>query len=114
LLLLTQWTVSKIANEILNGNGDYLLAVKGNQKHLEQEFDNIFDLIDLQNEKKNTYVIQEQLHGRSETRLHKLNHNCDDFGDFAFSWQDIITLDYVNSFRKIVLRIAHKLWCDII
>jgi predicted transposase YbfD/YdcC len=52
----------KIATEILNGKGDYLLVVKCNQKRLEQAFDDIFDLSDLQNE--NTYGVQEQSHGR--------------------------------------------------
>lgn len=62
----------KIVTEILNGNGDYLLAVKGNQKRLEQAFDDIFDLSDLQNENDNTYGTQEQSHGslkRDYTRL---------------------------------------------
>ncbi len=31
----------KIAQEIVNGNGDYLLAVKGNQKRLEKVFDDV-------------------------------------------------------------------------
>ena len=31
----------KIAKAILDGNGDYLLAVKGNQNRLEQAYDNL-------------------------------------------------------------------------
>jgi hypothetical protein len=41
----------KIAQAILDGNGDYLLAVKGNQNRLEQAYDNIF----VQSENVNTY-----------------------------------------------------------
>ncbi len=88
----------KIAQEILNGNGDYLLAVKGNQKRLEQAFDDIFDLGDLQSE--NTYGTQEQSHGRLETRLHKVSHDIDALGDIALEWPGITTLGYVVSFRK--------------
>jgi hypothetical protein len=56
-----------------------LRAVKGNQKRFEKAYDVIFDLSDLQNENENenTYGTQEQSHGRSETRLHKVSHNID-------------------------------------
>jgi predicted transposase YbfD/YdcC len=60
-----------------------LLAVKHNQKRLEQAFDDIFDLSDLQNEREKTYSIQEKLHGRSESRLHKVRHDIDALGDIA-------------------------------
>ena len=90
----------KIAQEILNGNGDYLLAVKGNQKRLEQAFDDIFDLSDLQKKSDNTYGTQEQSHGRFETRLHKVSHDIDALGDIGLEWPGITTLGYVVSFRK--------------
>jgi hypothetical protein len=66
-----------------------VLEVKGNQKRLEQAFDDIFDLSDLQNENENenenenTYGTQEQSRGRSETRLHKDSHDIDALGDIA-------------------------------
>ena len=52
-----------------------VLEVKGNKKGLEQGFDDIFDLSDLQNENLNTYGTQEQSHGRSATRLHKVSYD---------------------------------------
>ena len=66
-----------------------VLTVKGNQKPLQQAFDDIFDLSDLQNESEsenkneNTYGTQEQSHGRSEMRLHKASHDIDALGDIA-------------------------------
>jgi len=73
---LTQWVVRKIASEILNKNTDYLLAVKGVQKRLEQKFDNIFDMSDFQaDDGSNCYGSQNKSHGRLETRLHKIRHD---------------------------------------
>jgi predicted transposase YbfD/YdcC len=49
----------KIASEILNKNADYLLAVKGNQKRLEQKFDDIFDVSDFQaDDESNCYASE--------------------------------------------------------
>ena len=90
----------KIAQTIINKNADYLLAVKGNQKRLEQAFDNIFSLSDLQSESGDTYSTKEKSHGREETRLHKVSHGIDALGDIAFEWAGIKTLGYVASFRK--------------
>ena len=78
-----------------------VLEVKGNQKRLEQAFDDIFDLSDLQNENENTYGTQGQSHGRSETRLHKVSHDIYALGAIALEWPGITTLGYVVSFRKI-------------
>ena len=100
MLLLTQWAVRKISTEIINGIGDNLLAVKGNQKRLEQAFYDIFDLSDLQNENENTYGIQEQSHERLETRLHKVSNNIDALDDIAFEWPGRTRLGYVVSFRE--------------
>jgi predicted transposase YbfD/YdcC len=81
-----------------------VLEVKGNQKGLEQAFDDIFISSNLQNESKNknenTYGTQEQSHGRSETRLHKVSHDIDALGDIALEWLGKTTLGYVVSLRK--------------
>jgi hypothetical protein len=57
----------------------------------------------LQNENKNenTCGTQEQSHGRSETRLHKVSHVIVALGVIALEWPEITTLGYVVSFRKI-------------
>jgi predicted transposase YbfD/YdcC len=90
----------KIASKILECKADYLLAVKGNQKRLEQAFDNIFDLKDLQDSLDNTYATQEMSRGRLETRLHKVSHDINALGDLAFEWPGLKTLGYAVSFRQ--------------
>ena len=91
----------KIAAQIINGNADYLLAVKGNQKRLEQKFNEIFDIGDFQaNDDSNCYGTQNKGHGRLETRLHKVNHDVKLLADIAFEWPGIKTLGYIVSFRK--------------
>lgn len=54
-----------------------------------------------ENENENTYGTQEQSHGRSETRLHKISHDIDALGGIALEWPGITTLGSVVSFRKI-------------
>ena len=91
----------KIASEILNKNADYLLAVKGNQKRLEQKFDDIFDVSDFQaDDESNCYASQNKSHGRLETRLHKVSHDINLLDDIALEWPGIKTLGYIVSFRK--------------
>jgi hypothetical protein len=63
----------------------------------------------LQNENENTYGTQEQSHGRSETRLHKVSHDIDALGDIALEWPGITTLGYVVLFRKIGMSQVHSL-----
>jgi hypothetical protein len=89
----------KIASEILNKNADYLLAIKGNQKRLEQRFHDIFDVSYFQaDDESNCYASQNKTHGRLERSLHMVNHDNGLLGDIALKWPTIKTLGYTVSF----------------
>lgn len=59
----------QVAQSVLTKNAYDLLAVKGDQGRLEQEFDNYFDLSILQKHDGDSYSRQEKSRGSQETRL---------------------------------------------
>lgn len=90
----------KIAQKILDKNGDYLLAVKGNQGRLEQAFDNYFDMSMLQNHDGDSYSTQEKSRGRQETRLVLTNTDLSVLGDVGLEWPELKTMGTVVSLRQ--------------
>ena len=90
----------KIATEIVNGGGDYLLAVKGNQKRLETALDNIFNIAKMDADKENAYAVQGKVHGHLETQLHMVSHDVEQLGGIALKLSDLKTLGYVVGFRQ--------------
>lgn len=54
---------TKIAQEIVDGGGDYLLAVKGNQKRLQTALDNIFSVAKMNAATENTFAQSNKAHG---------------------------------------------------
>ncbi|WP_418641895.1 ISAs1 family transposase [Vibrio chaetopteri] len=90
----------KIAQKILNKNADYLLAVKGNQKRLEEAISEIFNSRTINTFGGDKYVTQENGHGRTETRVSMVEHNTDFLGDLAFNWSNLSTVGVVFSIRQ--------------
>lgn len=90
---------TKIAKCIVDGGGDYLLAVKGNQKRLKNGLNEIFSAAKLDAAVTNTLAQSEKSHGREETRLHMVSHDVSELGDIALEWPGLKSLGYVISFR---------------
>lgn len=89
-----------IANKIIRKEADYLLAVKDNQKKLNQAMNEIFNATMLNSFEGDKIVVQEKGHGRTETRLCLVEHNVDLLGDLAFEWSQLTTLGVVVSIRQ--------------
>ncbi|MEZ8375989.1 ISAs1 family transposase, partial [Vibrio cyclitrophicus] len=81
-------------------DADYLLAVKGNQKRLEQTISQVFNSSMLNSFEGDKYVTQEKGHGRTETRLSMVVHNTDFLGDIALDWAGLSTIGMVVSIRQ--------------
>ncbi len=81
-------------------DADYLLAVKGNQKRLEQAISQVFNSSMLNSFEGDKCVTQEKGHGRTEKRLSMVVHNTDFLGDIALDWAGISTIGMVVSIRQ--------------
>ena len=90
----------KIAEKIVEKEGDYLLAVKGNQGKLHAAFEQHFPLHKLQNWNGDVYTTTEKSHGRTETRMHIVSEVFDEFVNFAFDWKKLTTLGVAIAFRS--------------
>lgn len=90
----------KIAEKIVEKEGDYLLAVKGNQGRLLAAFENHFPLHKLQNWSGDSYTTTEKSHGRTETRMHIVSEVFDEFVNLSFDWKKLTTLGVAISFRS--------------
>ncbi len=90
----------EIATEIVNKNADYLLAVKGNQKSLENSLGNRFHVGMINDFKGDRYSTQEKGHGRQETRISMVEHDIDFLGDLAFDWPKLTSVGAVISVRQ--------------
>lgn len=89
-----------IAEKIISLDGDYLLAVKGNQGRLQKAFEEKFPLKELNNPGYDSYSTTEKNHGREETRLHIVSDVPDELIDFTFEWKGLKKLCVAVSFRK--------------
>lgn len=89
-----------IANKIRDKGSDYLLAVKGNQKALENALNQVFHSGMLQQFDGDQYVTQEKGHGRLETRLSLVEHDMSLLGDIALEWPGLKTVGVVVSIRQ--------------
>ncbi|MFA0088740.1 ISAs1 family transposase [Vibrio sp. 10N.261.51.F12] len=90
----------QIAEKIVSKGADYLLAVKGNQKRLEEAISEIFNSRTINTFGGDKYVTQENGHGRTETRVSMVEHNTDFLGDLAFNWSNLSTVGVVFSIRQ--------------
>lgn len=89
-----------IAEKIVAQDADYLLAVKGNQKRLEQAIAQVFNSSVLNSFDGDKYVTQEKGHDRTEMRLSMVVHNTDFLGGIALDWAGLSTMDMVVSIRQ--------------
>jgi predicted transposase YbfD/YdcC len=90
-----------IAKAIVGKGTDYLLAVKGNQKHLEKAFNDDFRMEMLQNFEGSSYSTQEEGHGRKETRVALVNEDLSLLGDIAYDWPELKVMGIVASIRQV-------------
>lgn len=90
---------TKIAKKIVDGGGDYLLAVKGNQPRLLEAINEIFSIPKLEAASDNVLTQTEKGHGREETRHHMITHDLSELGDLVFEWPELKSLGYIVSFR---------------
>jgi predicted transposase YbfD/YdcC len=90
---------TKIAKQVVDGSGDYLLAVKGNQPKLLAAMDKVFSIGKLESAEENVLSQTEKGHGREETRHHMITHDLIELGDIAFEWPALKSLGYIVSFR---------------
>lgn len=91
-----------IAGTIVERNADYLLAVKGNQKRLEEALEQHFPMTSLMHyQGDSTCSTQEKSHGREETRVHIVSGVPDSFVDLEIDWLKLKTLGVGVSFRTL-------------
>lgn len=90
---------TKIAKQVVDGSGDYFLAVKGNQPKLLAAMNKVFSISKLESATENVLSQTEKGHGREETRHHMVTHDLTELGDMAFEWPALKSLGYIVSFR---------------
>jgi predicted transposase YbfD/YdcC len=90
---------TKIAKQVVDGAGDYLLAVKGNQPKLLVAMNKVFSISELESATENVLSQTEKGHGREKTRHHMVTHDLTELGDIAFEWPELKSLGYIVSFR---------------
>jgi len=88
-----------IAEKIRNGEGDYLLAVKGNQGKLYSAIEKAFPVKRINDPSLESFVTEEKSHGRYETRLHIVSDIPDELIDYTFAWKDLKKIGMAVSFR---------------
>lgn len=90
----------KIAEKIIEKEGDYLLAVKGNQKRLLESFQKHFSAGQIAQFNGDSYVTKEKSRDRKECRYHVVSDLFDDFVDHGFAWKGMKRVCAVMSFRS--------------
>jgi predicted transposase YbfD/YdcC len=92
-----------IAQQIIEQQGDYVLALKGNQGNLHEDVAQLFDYARQQNFRgieHDYYETQEQAHGRVETRRYWVMGQTD-YLIGAENWAKLTTIGCVESQRQI-------------
>lgn len=94
---------TEIAAQIVAQQGDYVLALKGNQGNLHQDVQQLFDHAHRQNFRgieHDFYQTQEQGHGRQETRRYWVMRNTE-YLLGAENWAKLTTVGCVESQRQV-------------
>lgn len=94
---------TEIAAQIVSQQGDYVLALKGNQGDLHQDVQQLFDQAHSQNFRgieHDFYETQEQGHGRQEIRRYWVMGNTD-YLIGAENWANLTTIGCVESQRQV-------------
>jgi predicted transposase YbfD/YdcC len=92
-----------IAAQIVKQQGDYVLALKGNQGNLHEDVAQLFDHARQQQFRgieHDAYETQEQAHGRTETRRYWVMGQTD-YLIGAENWDKLSTIGCVESHRQI-------------
>lgn len=89
-----------IAEKIRKQEGDYLLAVKGNQGKLYRAIEKAFPVKRINDPTFDSFVTEEKNHGRQETRLHIVSDIPDELIDYTFAWKDLRKIGMAVSFRS--------------
>jgi predicted transposase YbfD/YdcC len=90
-------TQKAIAAEIIDGEGDYVLGLKGNQGTLhEAVIDHINEKLDGDFDTKNEHVTFEKRHGREETRTYLQLPAPADLPGFTL-WKGLMSIGIVTS-----------------
>jgi predicted transposase YbfD/YdcC len=92
-----------IASKIIENNGDYVLALKGNQGTLHKEVKDFFDWAEESNFKEVNYNYYESIdggHGRIETRRTWVTSDVDWFEDLS-KWPGLKSFALIESERII-------------
>ena len=77
------------AEKIRKKEGDYLLAVKGNQGKLYRALEETFPVKCMNDPGFESFVTEEKSHGRHESRFHIVSDIPDELIDFTFAWKDL-------------------------
>jgi predicted transposase YbfD/YdcC len=96
-------TQKKIASDIIEGGGDYILPVKGNQSSLEKEISTYFeDNLYMGNTNSNIYsfVEEENSRDRHEIRKYMISGELNSISERS-KWQDIRSIGMTESHRTI-------------
>lgn len=89
-----------IAEKIRSQEGDYLLAVKGNQGKLYRAIEEAFPVKRMNDPELESFVTEEKSHGRKETRLHIVSNIPNELIDYTFAWKDLSKIGIAISFRS--------------
>lgn len=84
----------EIAKKIVDGGGDYVLAVKGNQEHLLEDIQTTLEQVlegKLGSAVVAEYTTREEGHGRHEERSYVVVHHVENLRDRA-AWPDATTV----------------------
>lgn len=96
------FTVTTAAEQIIDAEADYLLAVKGNQPTLHDEMENFFDQAHLVEWDQVPHLFHETIdkdHGRIETRQIRVVEDIDWLPD-SCKWKNLVCLIEVKSTRQ--------------
>ena len=96
-------TQTKIAEAIVGGKGDYILALKGNQKGLREETESIFRV----QQPVSIHEVTEKGHGRIETR------KCEVINDLEFlhgkeKWEGLSSIVRITTERVVRDKTEHE------
>ncbi len=96
-------TQTKIAEGIVKGEGDYVLALKGNQKELQEETHSIFRV----QQPASIHEVTEKGHGRIETR------KCEVINDLEFlhgkeKWEGLSSIIKITTQRIVRDKTEHE------
>lgn len=89
-----------IAEKIRKNEGDYLLAIKGNQGKLYRALEEIFPVKCMNDPGLESFVTEDKSHGRYESRFHIVSDISDELIDFTFAWKDLKKIGMAVNFRS--------------